>query len=360
MVRSLVTLLVLIASVDRAHANMGQPYGGGEAAGEPVGITDVAIVREELVIDLRPLVEHENVKVSATYHLDNAGPEKALDLVFAAGSTTKGFAVTLDGKLVESGETRVDNMPESWNPPKFTPTSDGGQLGYEDMGSAPIGFHLVVPPGRHDVSISYSAASSWHIGREPTIERQFAYVLAPARTWAGFGGLELTVLVPTDWEAAVTPALKRTGDTLHGVFSAVPADAVAITVRATSAAYAPLRIASLVLFLLVTIGGLFGVVWWTLRNERQRLAASKFPSGVAAFGRGIAWGAAFLATGLVAVLGPSLVLPEGEVDTRGQGYLLAGVVLGAMVVIPLGWVSSYVTARSVHTLPANDSDTLAS
>ena len=59
----------------------------------------------------------------------------------------------------------------------------------------------------------------------PTITWQFAYVLAPARAWGGFGGLDVEVLLPHGWRAAYTPDLLRNGDMLRRNFDVVPADA---------------------------------------------------------------------------------------------------------------------------------------
>jgi hypothetical protein len=347
-----IALLVLVATVAPASANLGAPWSGGEPAGEPVGIADIAIVREELVIDLRPLAEPSgSVKVNATYQLDNTGAEKQLDLVFATGSPSSEFRITLDGKPVASGLRPGAELPESWRPPASTPLFDGSALGYDLRDTAlPIGVALVVPQGRHDLAISYLASTRRYRTGEPTVFHQFSYVLSPARTWAGFGGLDLTVHVPAGWRAAVTPALKREGDTLHAVFATVPADAVALTVQAPHGAYVVVKIASGVLFAIVALGGLFAIVALTRSRERRQRDAGKLTSGWSAFGRGGLWGATFLLTGLVAIVGPDLALPAGQAGNYGYGqaFAILGVILGTIAAIAIGSIVSFVVARRVY------------
>ena len=63
-------------------------------------------------------------------------------------------------------------------------------------------------------------------------------MLAPARAWDGFGGLDVTVHLPACWAAASRPELARVGDELRGSFDAVPADALALTVAPCDSARA--------------------------------------------------------------------------------------------------------------------------
>jgi hypothetical protein len=349
----LITLVVITAT--HAEANVGARSLGGSPAGEPDGIGTITIAREDLVIDLRPLAAGGMVAVAATYHLDNPSEEKHLDLVFAAGSGTTDFQVALDGRPVPSARSSGVQLPAAWRPPRSTPLFDGSELGYELRHEPiPVGFRLDVPRGRHDLAISYRAdAVLYHLG-EPTLVRQFAYVLSPARTWGGFGGLDVTVHVPPGWRAAITPALPRDGDTLHATFATVPADAIALTVQAPPGAHGLVRIATGVLFVLVAIGGGFVVAWRTRATERRHQRIS--PSGLAAFGRGVLWGAAVLAAGVLALQAPDLVLPDGQVDHHGYGQAVAylGVILASAVVTAIGTGISLAVGNRVHAPPRTD------
>lgn len=351
--RAAAALAVLVAALPAASANVGAPSSGGQLAGEPAGVRDVAILREELVIDLRPLAADGRVAVAATYHLDNPNAEQVLDLVFASGSGEPGgFRVTLDGRPVPATPRADVAMPDSWRAPASTPLPGGdGELEYElrDPG-APLGFQLTLTPGRHALSVSYSAAAVRHHHHEPAVLRQFAYVLAPARTWAGFGGLDVTVRLPPGWVAGVSPPLARDRDTLHAVFAAVPADAIALTVRAPTGGFALVRVAALVLFALATLGGGAAVFAGSAARQRRRSAAGTPPSFLAALVTGGAWAAVFLATGLFAVFGPDLALADGQADHRGYGQAFAAVlvVLGSLPVLVIGVWGAHAAARRAH------------
>ncbi len=95
--------LSLFGTHRNALANVGPPSSGGYIIGEPVGIKDVAITRETLTIDLRPLAANGLTRVEAVYHLHNRGEEKRLDLVFAGGAAGMAeFQVWLDEVSIPS------------------------------------------------------------------------------------------------------------------------------------------------------------------------------------------------------------------------------------------------------------------
>src|SRR5262249_57943084 len=98
---------VLVICPGTVRANVGPPYIAGQTAAEPVGIKDVAIARERLDIDLRPLTGNGRVHVEAVYYLHNHGAEKALDLLFASGADqVSGFQVSLDEQPVASAPAK--------------------------------------------------------------------------------------------------------------------------------------------------------------------------------------------------------------------------------------------------------------
>src|SRR5206468_3910385 len=106
-------------------------------------------------------------------------------------------------------------------------------LGYDVSGRAgELAFALTFAPGVHEVTVRYRARPTAHSAGSPALFWQLAYVLAPARSWAGFGGLAARIDLPPGWRAAVTPAMHRQGDALVGTWSALPADAIAITAQA--------------------------------------------------------------------------------------------------------------------------------
>ena len=146
------------------------------------------------------------------------------------------FQVWIDDLAVASAPAEGTEIPASWQAPKYTPGIQGGQdvdyLSYSRTGVTPLAFTVVIPPGPRTLKVRYSAEAATHLNGRPTVYRQFAYVLAPARAWSEFGGLDVKIRLPENWRIACTPPLIREGDTLVGSFDDLPADAIALTVQA--------------------------------------------------------------------------------------------------------------------------------
>src|SRR5262249_48232277 len=149
----------------------------------------------------------------AVYHLHNQGSEKKLDLLFASGSEQlSDFQVWVDDQPIVCAYAIDANLPVSWRPPKQTPGIGGqSQLDYPSKQVTPVSFTAVIPPGRHDLRVRYAAAAAMQSSGDSTVYRQFVYVLAPARSWAGFGGLDVTIHLPKSWRVACTTTLSREG-----------------------------------------------------------------------------------------------------------------------------------------------------
>ncbi len=263
--------LIVAVCASAASANMGPPWIGGRVVAEPDGMKGVRVLHESLVIDLRPVARGEFAHVEATYRFRNDGPARQLELLFATGANEiAGFAVALNGTPVPSAVRDVGELPKSWQPPKATPGLDGHALNYgPKLGGSDlktIGFTLAVSPGEHTVRVTYRAPASKNMYGHPVAYQQFAYVLAPAKSWDGFGKLEVTVHVPEGWTAASEPALTRDGDTLRGTFDGIPADALALTLQAPAGrAYAVAQVVGWVVFALLCVA----TVWWVWRVGRK-------------------------------------------------------------------------------------------
>jgi hypothetical protein len=233
----LVAAPVLLAGPDGAWGNAGPSWHEGDPVGEPApSLASVFIERETLSIDLRPLARGGRALVEAAYLLRNDGEGRTLDLVFlAAALAGSGGAVRLDDRPVPRGvATPPGPLPESWRPPATTPAIGGStRLDYLVQSSGVIPLTPTLPPGRHLLSVRYEAAPSGQ-ATGAKVSWQLGYILAPARLWAGFGGLDATVRLPSGWEAASDPPLSRRGDRLVGSWDRLPADALALTVRRPS------------------------------------------------------------------------------------------------------------------------------
>jgi hypothetical protein len=251
--RSLVTVLCCAAlaalpGVPTARANIG-PRWRGDVTTEPWGIKEVVITHEQLTIDLRPLTDGDPVRVDVTYHLDNAGASKKLDLLFVSGEVgISEFEARLGERLLESQplsredlRRHWDRFPKEWEPPQHLLgiKEDGNYCPVHDWRSqaVPMAFQLELPPGSSTLNVRYRARASGaaEMG-SPTVTWQFAYVLAPAREWGGFGRLDVTAYVPAGWDARSAPDLEHEEGVLRGTFTGLPADTLMVAVRAPAPA----------------------------------------------------------------------------------------------------------------------------
>jgi hypothetical protein len=259
-------VLCVAFAASTAEANAGPPYyTNGQLAVEPSGMAGITISRETLTIAMSQLSVHPKfstkqtdspeiynpIDVSATYSITNRGPAHELALIFASGApATAGFSVTLDGQPIAAQPAISVTVPIEWLPPTTTPGLDGKDLNYLGPPNAHNGwghypetfarsltstyaFTVTVPANDSVLAVRYKAEPQLYVtgGYFSSLNSyQFAYVLAPARAWDGFGGLDVTVHLPVCWLAAARPPLTRTGDDLSGYFDAVPADAFAFTV----------------------------------------------------------------------------------------------------------------------------------
>jgi hypothetical protein len=250
-------------------ANMAAPNHPGQPIGEPSGeLVDLHIEREDLAIDLRPLVEAKPVGVRATYHVRNDGEQRSVDLVFVATALKSTGGVWIDGAAVpvQTDQTGSGFQPPAgvpWQAPTQTP-GETGRLGYSVTYNGTLRFTLDIPPGQHDIAVQYAAEASQVSADNRARYWQVGYVLSPARQWASFGTLDVAVQLPADWYFASEPALTRDGGDAHGTFAGVPADSLALTTRFPAVVSTPLGkptlwlafgIAAIVGLLIAVLGG---------------------------------------------------------------------------------------------------------
>jgi len=340
----LVSLLLSLCLTTAAFANAAAPSQGGHTGAEPTGLEQVFIVRESLSIDLRRLEEARShagqlILVEAVYELENRGAERRLELVFAFGSAFKDFRVWLDDQPVGSQPVRLKEQPRSWDVPDTTPWLEGRKLGYAGRSKSSYGerdsqsFDPVVPPGRHRLRASYSVTPSRYAS-SPVLYWQFAYVLAPAREWAGFGGLDVTVSAPRGWTVVTEPKLALEGGDLKGSFDQLPADALALTARAPDPFYYDLANYSfLLLFLLAIFASPVLIIIFAWRRGYQLRLSWLWGAGAA-----LLWALLILASGILYAVGAGYTVPPGQYSAEGYEGIFAifGSVLLAVAAFPLG------------------------
>lgn len=272
-------LLILLLHAP-IHANIGPKWWGDRTA-EPLGLKDVAIIHEKLTIDLRPLAHVQPVEVEAIYQLNNTGSARKVELFFITGvASVRDFTVRLDDRLLESRKLPRKEWPDpeaelppSWQPPPNIPCIDydtsRSHIYLRPGEQVILAFSVELPPGRRLLRANYRAKVCGEDEDYPTVTWQFPYILAPAREWGSFGGLDVTVYLPKAWQAKSTPALERDGDILRGRFASLPADCLALAVRQPMGPELQRKMGQTIwvygsLCALVMLGG--GVVcWWVGR-----------------------------------------------------------------------------------------------
>lgn len=363
--RNLFVILVVLCPA-RAVSNVGPPWSGGQLVAEPVGVIDIAIIHEELTIDLRPLADNKQAHVQAIYQLQNDRDAKTLQLLFASGSSNdNNFRIWLDDQAIESAPLDDFQLPESWNPPEKTPGLHGGtEIEYvagRHQQIRPVAFTVTVPSGRHQLKVTYTADAVTYRSATPTVYRQFAYVLAPARAWSSFGGLDVTIHVPENWDVATTPKLTVDANTLVGHFGSIPADAIAITLQApVGQLYQPISYICLGLFWLVLVGGILLCLRVGYSRGKQVTNAPTpqqphiyRPAAPLALLSGFLWAVLVLSCGLFATFGPQFAIPDGQASNYGYGTIFAvfGVIILSAITFVLGFLIVQFTAiitRSAH------------
>lgn len=350
---ALLFLLVKFSLPDGAAANMADPSHGGALGAEPSGLEEVYILGETLDIDLRSLEnnasgDNQRIGVEAIYEVENRGAEKKLELVFAFGSSFKDFQIWLDEQEVGSQSISNANLPKSWKPPVSTPRSDGGTLSYSvsSRHDRAQGFFVTLPAGKHRLKARYQAIPSYFDGN-PVKSWQFAYVLAPVREWAGFGGLDVTIHAPKDWTVTTSPVLERSGDTLRGRFDQIPADALALTaVAPVPVLYGLLDVLLNVLFALALFAFpvLIAVFAW-------RRGCNMKWSWLVGIGLAVLWTISIVATGFFASFGANYAIPDNQFSSSGYvgifhifGSLIAGAA-AFFIGITLWFFTVYLAAK---------------
>lgn len=328
---------------------------GGQLAAEPRGLAGIAIVKETLTLDLSGLASARPAEVEAVYEYEHAGdaPEP---LWFVSGTgPNSGFTATIDdqpAKVVPAPDGAIN--PDDWPTPATTPPlpgRDSAPIPYSvsrrpATGSDALG--VLLPTGRHALRVHYRVELERNLRGEPTVYWQMAYPLAPAKTWKGHGGLDVSVTFPEGWNFALAPAaLTSDGHQAHGRFDAIPADAIALTAQyASGPAHDRVRHVGLVLLGLVFLAG--PVVF--IRTGRS-LALQNRPAIWAATIFGLAWALSLALSGVCAVIAPDWTLPATQVQHFGyrQNLAMVAIVGSALHLAFLGFclclVSAYLTRK---------------
>ncbi|MCS6886190.1 MAG: hypothetical protein RMM17_10530 [Acidobacteriota bacterium] len=212
--------LILVFALQQATFAVGELFGE---------FTQIAVERETLNIDLRGLASDSNkVKIEARYRLANSGGPVERRFWLAAENAV----VTFDGVVVKL-EKGLLPLPLDFRPSDTTPGVGVSPPLYYSVRLPTEGltFSLTVPTGRHELLVRYDAEASVSVTDAVTLFWQLGYVLAPARGWSSYNGLDLYVYLPVGWEGSCSLPLERGRDMLVGAWNELPQQNIALTVR---------------------------------------------------------------------------------------------------------------------------------
>jgi len=369
-------LLAALALAGPASANWGPQQGGWN--GEPTGLEDLVITRETLTIDLRAANvrrwdqlrtdrwrEYPLATVEVVYRIRNDSDDRTVDLVFASAfplDEPGEMKVWLnDHPLAPNGTSGPDGR---WPVPKaMIAPGMPDPIDYYAFRNHSQQFHLQVtfPRGYSTLRALYRTPIGANRERaNPTCFWQYAYLLAPARAWGGFGGLDVTVLVPPDWPAATEPELARDGDRLIGSFDSIPSDALTITTQMPTAPFLQRKAvyrwvkyaAAAILFALC--------LWLSYRMTRspvRYLAHQGEPlSGIGCrlFLSGLVWGIAALGLAWIWTYGEFFAVGLPQIQSNSSEPIGAAMMFGlcgipiAVLAIALGMGIAWLVAVGVY------------
>jgi hypothetical protein len=321
--------VVLVLGWCDAAANMGNPSTRGGPTSEPGGLRSIVIVREDLRFDLR---NDMRVEVAATYEIDNKGPPVTERLVFVVGGRTPRFEITIDDTPVPAASlppAELEALPAHWRIER----SNGEEI--QDA----YAYTLSIPTGAHRIVARYPAIPSTRRERGgTTLLHEVSYVLAPARDWGGFEKLDVTIEAAPGWDVETSLPFSRTGDTLRGTFTSVPADFLLISYRAPVGTFhRVLQFALPIAAVLVLVGG--GFLLFRIGRSAGRARPLR-SSWILSLLLTALWTAALVATTSLTAMRNALALPPDQDGTHGDGlraalvgflFLLVGLVLGLRI-----------------------------
>lgn len=218
--------------------NLSGPWKPGQLMVDVEGVKDVAIVRETLRIDLRPLEHARYIRISATYVVEHVQSARDLPLTFITGAdSVRSVTCRWNGQPLAFTTRQVLTMPESWKPPDSTPGFVPEELllysrNLTDTQHEWILFTVPVQTGRQTIEVTYEVEAGAYYSSYSTAKYwQTAYILSPARTWKSFGGLDLEVLAPANWPVKSNLPLTNDGERWTARFDSLPADFITFTTQ---------------------------------------------------------------------------------------------------------------------------------
>lgn len=230
-----------------ALANAGPSTRSPSPGGLIPATTDaIRITNENLTVSMvdengnPPPYYYGFARVTAEYTLQNMTDQSVTLTLMYLSPNTKEFSAKLNNEPLETKAGSIDpkDLPDDWKvPSQVLDPLDGeyelkADVGYGSL--TPYSFDITVG-AKQNATLHMEAAQvlGFDAARHLNAIRHFAYLLAPAKNWAGFGTLNITVIVPNDQIFTSSPKLteqKRDDKTITytGSFNGIPADALRV------------------------------------------------------------------------------------------------------------------------------------
>lgn len=331
-------LLSLLAIPRGARANMAEAVTAGDRFGAlvPRGATGVRVERETLSFDLDASLA--SAKVRAVYRMiggaEASSSEVAFVLVEGRGDRGPEAAITIDGAPVTFRVVRADDAS--------TPPAEVAAMtrAWSTLGASSklawLVFRLDFTPSQaREVTVAYT-----HVPTEDRAARVnstfgYDYLLSPAKAWASFGPIEISVRAPADVTLTSNVALARRGDAYRATLPGLPAGELSFAVMSTRG-----------LWLGMTTSGGYWVIVIALMIATA-LAAGTATGGLfhtgSALRRGalrvVIGGGLSVAAAIAMAAALSAALPRHGLGFGYGGFF--GVALLVMLAFPLGIAASY-------------------
>jgi hypothetical protein len=337
----------LLVAPHAVQGNMAQTAFEGDRSSilVPGGATTVRVDHEELSFVLRTLAVAE---VTASYQVTNAGA--------AAESDDVAFALVRPGG--GSGDDETTEAPTSVEVDGarvrfravIEPDVDGRWSSLPVRSAAGVGlllFHLDFEPGQtRSVTVRYEHHAD--VDRRASVHGTlgFDYLLSPARHWAGFGPLDISVRLPAHVAFSSRLPFERDGDGYRAHFAGLPEGELRFEVTSLDGVWLGMTapgdywVILLVVLLAATIavGARLGRRWAGSTGWKRVLLPLLVAGPLAAM--------ASVAVELL--LG--VVFPDGALGV-GYGPFLGSAFL-VLLAMPIGAVVSAVAARRARQLSA--------
>lgn len=220
-----------------AHANMARAYWAGETHGPLMaqGATTVRVDSEDLAFTLSD--DLELARVVATYRMTNTGAAIASDevaFVFVRGEERR----SLESPLASAPTVLVDGTATTVRVLEGQEEAGARDAPWTKVEHQQLGwmvFHLDFAPGQsRTVEVQYPHRPTLDLSRHVNPTFTYDYLLSPAKSWASFGPLTVTVRTPAATQLlGSTIALKRAGEVYRAELTSLPEGELTFSVSST-------------------------------------------------------------------------------------------------------------------------------